>query len=181
MTLANKIARLVEERGWNQDEFARQAGLNRQTVRTILQEGGRKLRNTTVSRCARALGLPVTDLRTLPLDRLLPRMNGQAAPTVEGPLRTLHDRATQPELLAWIERNPERARQLTTEEVDELLSLQDNGHLATMGAENFVAFIERKRRLIQQLHAISGTEYIDLLEQFLNLLYDKIQPYRDRR
>ena len=34
--LTHKIARLVEERGWNQDEFARQAQLNRQTARHIL-------------------------------------------------------------------------------------------------------------------------------------------------
>ena len=34
--LANKIARLVEERGWNQEDFARIANLNRQTVRQIL-------------------------------------------------------------------------------------------------------------------------------------------------
>ncbi len=38
--LAAKIARLVEERGWNQEEFARIARLNRHTVRQILVEGG---------------------------------------------------------------------------------------------------------------------------------------------
>ena len=56
--LANKIARLVEERGWNQEEFARIARLNRHTVRQILHPGGRRrLRNATISACARALGL----------------------------------------------------------------------------------------------------------------------------
>ena len=41
--LANKIARLVEERGWNQEDFARISQLNRHTVRQILQKlgGGR--------------------------------------------------------------------------------------------------------------------------------------------
>src|SRR5205814_7094249 len=74
--LAVKIARLVEERGWNQEDFARIAGLNRQTVRQILQHNSdRRLRNATISACARALGLAVSELRTLPLERLLPRMN----------------------------------------------------------------------------------------------------------
>src|SRR5207253_3901217 len=76
--LAAKIARLVEERGWNQEDFARIAGLNRQTVRQILlQNGDRRLRNATISACAKALGLSVSELRTVPLERLLPRMNDQ--------------------------------------------------------------------------------------------------------
>src|SRR5262249_8069409 len=67
--LAAKIARLVEERGWNQEDFARNTGLNRQTVRQILRRNGaRRLRNGTISRCARALGLSVNELRSLPLE-----------------------------------------------------------------------------------------------------------------
>src|SRR5438874_7513970 len=79
-----KIARLVEERGWNQEDFARLAGLNRQTARHILlQHDSRRLRNATVSACAKALGLTVSELRTLPLERLLPRMNGDKKPAVD--------------------------------------------------------------------------------------------------
>jgi transcriptional regulator with XRE-family HTH domain len=178
-TLATKIARLVEERGWTQEQFAREAGLNRQTVRQILQEGARKLRNTTVLACARALGLPVSDLRTLPLDRLLARMNGQAPLTAEDPLRALYEKATNPQLLAWIERNPDRARQLTADEIDELLSIPEET-LSGLGVERFVEIIERKRRLIGQVHAIAGTEYLDLLEKVVALMFEKIQPYRDR-
>src|SRR5205807_4624825 len=73
--LANKITRLVEERGWNQEEFARIARLNRHTVRQILLNGERRLRNATISACAKALGLSVNELRTQPLERLLPRMS----------------------------------------------------------------------------------------------------------
>jgi len=54
--LSGKIARLVEERGWNQEDFARSTQLNRQTIRQILsQNGQRRLRNATVSACAKAL------------------------------------------------------------------------------------------------------------------------------
>ena len=56
--LANKIARLVEERGWNQEDFARISKLNRHTVRQILHGGPkRQLRNATIGQCAKALGL----------------------------------------------------------------------------------------------------------------------------
>ena len=51
--LSLKIKRLVEERGWNQEDFARISQLNRHTVRQILHSGPkRRLRNATVSQCA---------------------------------------------------------------------------------------------------------------------------------
>jgi hypothetical protein len=184
LPLATKIARLVEERGWNQEDFARIANLNRQTVRQIIDpktQATRKLRNTTVSACARALGLSVMDLRTLPLEKLLPRMNGRAPVGSEENLRRLYDQATQPELRAWIDRNPERAAQLTPSEMDELLSLQGTGGpLTAFGVERFVELIERKRRLVRQVQVVAGTEYLELLEKMVGLLYDKVQPYGDR-
>src|SRR4051812_40911724 len=97
LDLCSKIARLIEERGWNREDFARIANLNRQTVQQI-QEGGRRLRNVTVSRCARALGLSVLDLRTQPLERLLARLNGQN-PADNAVLNRLYEQATQPQLL----------------------------------------------------------------------------------
>ena len=177
--LASKIARLVEERGWNQEDFARNADLNRQTVRQILMPNGdRRMRNATVGACARALGLSVNDLRSLPLERLLPRMNTAEESTARA---RGFEEATQPELLAWLERNPDRSRHLSGDEIDELLSLQGTGGpLTAFGVEHFVELIERKRRLIHQVHAIAGTEYLDLLEQLVNLLYEKVQPYKDR-
>jgi transcriptional regulator with XRE-family HTH domain len=180
--LATKIARLVEERGWNQEEFARIANLNRQTVRQILMPSGdRRLRNATIAACARALNLSVNELRTVPLERLLPRMHGHHPANGDEQMRRLYEQATQPELLAWIERNPERARQLGPEELDELLSLQGTGGpLTTIGVEHYVGLIERKRKLLQKVQAVAGTEYIDLLEQVVELMYDKVRPYSDR-
>jgi len=180
--LAAKIARLVEERGWNQEDFARITQLNRQTVRQILLPNSkRRLRNATVGNCAKALGLSVNDLRTLPLERLLPRMNSCPPAPGEETLRRLYDQATQPQLQAWLERNPERAGQLTREDIDELLSLQGTGGpLTSLGVEHYVDLISRKRKLIQQIHVIAGTEYLDLLEKLVGLLYEKIQPYADR-
>ena len=188
LPLTIKIARLVQARGWNQEDFARIANLNRQTAGQIMKEneqnlleGNRKLRNTTVSACAKALGLPVMDLRTLPLDRLLARMNGPAAVGDDETLRRLYEEVSQPELLAWIDRNPERARQLTPAEIDELLSLQGTGGpLTTIGVEHFVDLIERKRKLIEKVHAVAGTEYLDMLEKLVGLMYEKVQPYGNR-
>ncbi|HEX5272246.1 MAG TPA: helix-turn-helix transcriptional regulator [Gemmataceae bacterium] len=183
--LAAKIARLVEERGWNQSDFARIAGLNLQTIRQILvPSGDRRLRNATIAACARALGLTVSELRTLPLERLLGRMhNPRPADGDGGPGRKrLYEEATQPELLDWLERNEDRAKLLTGDEIDELLSLQGTGGpLTSFGVEHFVQMIERKRGLLDKVQAIAGTEYLDFLEQFVDLLYEKVQPYANRR
>ena len=180
--LAAKIARLVQERGWNQEEFARIAGLNRLTVRQILQEGNRRLRNATVSACARALGLAVSDLHDQPLEILLIRVRTPAVGGGDDGLRRLYEYATQPELLAWSERNPERAGHLSQAELDELLSLQGTGGpLTSFGVEHFVELIERKRKLKEQVDAIAGTEYLELLEKMVGLMYEKIQPYRERK
>ncbi len=174
-SLAAKIARLVEERGWNQEDFARITKLNRQTVRQILLNHGRKPHNATVQACAKALGLSVGELRTLPLDRLLPRMHGQAAAEGDDTLRRLYERATLPDLLAWLERNVDRARQMTPAEIDELVELQDNGSLTGIGVERCVELLERRRRLMEQVRAITRSEYLGFLEQVVALLFDKTQ------
>ena len=175
--LANKIARLVEERGWNQEDFARISNLNRHTVRQILHGGPkRRLRNATVSQCAEALGLTVSELRNLPLDRLLPRMHGKP-PDDDEALKLLNERATLPDLVGWIERNQTRAAQLRPDEIQELLEMQGpGGPLEKMGVENCVDLIERRRVLVCQVKEIAGTEFLELLEQLVRLMYEKVKP-----
>jgi hypothetical protein len=102
-------------------------------------------------------------------------------PAAKENLRLLYEKATQPELVAWIERNPERAARLSPDEVDELLSLQGTGGpLTAFGIAHWVEMLERKRRLLEQAAVVAGTEYVELLEQFVAVLYEKVQPYRDR-
>ncbi|WP_439631871.1 helix-turn-helix transcriptional regulator [Gemmata sp.] len=180
--LANKIARLVEERGWNQEDFARISQLNRHTVRQILHSGPkRRLRNATVSQCADALGVTVSELRNLPLERLLPRMHGKP-PADEEALKLLYERASLPDLVNWLERNRERAAALRSEEIQELLEMQaPGGPLQMMGVENCVDLLERRRLLVCQVREIAGTEYLELLEQLVRLMYEKVKPQRPER
>jgi transcriptional regulator with XRE-family HTH domain len=182
MTLPEKIARLLAERGWNQETFARQAGLNRITVRQIMNRPDKRLRNQTIKQCADALGLSVNDLVDLPLEKLLRhvrRGDGKGA-GVDARLSALA--AEQPELQAWLERHPERAATMTRAEIDELASLQGTGGpLTQFGVEHFVKLLERKRELKRRLEVIAGTEYLDLVEQLVGLVYDKIRPYADRK
>jgi len=179
MELAFKIARLVEERGWNQEDFARIAQLNRHTIRQILAAGPkRRLRNATVSQCADALGLTVNELRTLPLERLLPRMHGKP-PANEEAVKLLQSKAILPELISWLERNTERAEEFLPEEITELLAMQEpGGALERLGVEQCVTMIERRRQLIDHVRVIAGSEYIEHLEKVVELMYDRITAAR---
>jgi transcriptional regulator with XRE-family HTH domain len=179
--LAFKISKLVEERGWNQEEFARFSNLNRHTVRQILHAGPqRRLRNVTVRSCADALGLTVNELRTLPLERLLPRMHGKP-PADEEARKLLHSSATLPELVAWLERNSERAAEFRADEISDLLAMQEpGGAMERLGVEQCVENIERKREVLLKVKMILSTEFIDLLEQVVDLVSDRINASRQQ-
>jgi hypothetical protein len=104
----------------------------------------------------------------------------QAAAGADAPRRLL-DQVSQPELRAWLERNAERARRLSREDLDELLALQgEGGPFAVFGVEGVVQRLERRRRLVQQVGVIANTEYLELLEQLVGLLYDKVRPPGER-
>jgi transcriptional regulator with XRE-family HTH domain len=179
--LALKISKLVEEKGWNQEVFAKACRLNRHTVRQILHTGPhRRLRNATVRSCAEALGLTVNELRTLPLERLLPRMHGKP-PADEEALNQLHAKASLPEFVAWLQRNPDRAAEFRSDEIGELLAMQDaGGAMERLGVEQCVENIERRRELLLQVKMILSTEYIGLLEQVVELVCDKINAGRQQ-
>lgn len=176
--LARKIARLVEERGWNQEDFARIANLNRHTIREILKHGeGRRLRNATVSQCAKALDLQVNELRDFPLEKLLPRMHGKQLPEDEGGLRVLIERSTSPELKVWLDQSPTRAAQITPSEAEELLRMEGpNGLMVKLGVEACIERLERKRRLLNRVAFVAGTDFIDVLEPIVGLMFDKLNP-----
>jgi transcriptional regulator with XRE-family HTH domain len=175
--LALKVKRLVEERGWNQEDLVRGSRLNRHTVRQIMSPGDqplRKLRNATINALAKALGLSVSELRTQPLEKLLPRM--VEGDVHEDVLRQRYDRAEQPELRAWIERNPDRARRLSDEDMEELFAMQGPEGPLVFGVDAIVGRMERRAQLLRKVAAIAGTEYVGLLEQLVALLYEKVQP-----
>ena len=173
--LAFKIAKLVEEKGWNQEDFARISHLNRHTVRQILNGGPkRRLRNATVSQCSEAFGLTVSELRTLPLDRLLARVHGKRAADEEA-LKQLYDQAALPDLNNWLERNKERAADFRADEIRELLAMQEvGGPLERLGVDQFVDLIERRRKVLDQVRLVAGTEFFHCVETMVGLIADKV-------
>ena len=179
--LAEKIGRLAEEKGWNQEDFARISNLNRHTVRQILNGGPkRRLRNATVSQCADAFGLTVHELRNLPLDRLLQRVHGKG-PIDEEAQRLLTEGVVSPELTGWLGRNATRKMELRADEIVELLEMQaPGGPLERFGVEHVIDRIERRRTLLAQVRCVAMGEYLELVEQFVGLIYEKVNAGKPR-
>jgi transcriptional regulator with XRE-family HTH domain len=172
--LSEKIRRLVEERGWNQEELARIAGINRHTARSILGAGPRrKMRSSTLCAIATALNVTVSELRGLPLEALLPRMAEGAAGGMKA-LRRRQALAKSPDLQAWLERNPRRASELSLEEVTEAVRLLSEGRCGS--PEEAVSCVEKRRMVLHMASAVAASEHLDLLEQLVRLLYDKVHP-----
>ncbi|MSR32309.1 MAG: hypothetical protein EXR99_12475 [Gemmataceae bacterium] len=178
--LREKISLLVRERGWNQEEFARLARLNRHTVRRILQDPLLKLRNGTVESCARALGYSVHELTTAPVDALLCQVRTEATEEAGRRLSSLRENASHPELKAWIERHPERAAALPPTEIRELLAFQKAGNFTAPALEGFINRLERRFRLMEKIQVLARTRHFDLLEQLVDLMFQHSQGVRDK-
>ena len=172
-TIQNKISSLVEERGWNQEEFARITRLHRHTIRKILLGPAFKLRNATIESCARALGISVHDLHHRPLDLLLHQIRQSNVPELGKHFQRLQDQAYQPDLKSWIERNPERARTLSSKDADELVLFQKSGNFNTSSLEAFVIRLERKRRLLEKINHLKSSKNLEILEQMVDLMHQQ--------
>jgi len=102
------------------------------------------------------------------------RMHGKV-PADEEALKLLYERATLPEFVSWLERNPVRAAQLRPDDIHELLDFQaPGGPMERLGVEHFVELIERRRTLLCQVRMIAGTEYLELLEKMVGLMFEKV-------
>jgi transcriptional regulator with XRE-family HTH domain len=167
---------MVRERGWCQNEFARRAGLSLQTAREILEgPSSRRLQNRTIFGCARALGLSVAELRS---EASAPPGTLNLSEKIISREAWRYDLATQPCVKDWLQYSQAEAATYTIEEIEELMSIQGTGGpLTAEGLEAARALLERKRELLRRVHAIAGTDYLDLLEALVSSLFKRVQPY----
>lgn len=172
-SIQKKIATLVAERGWNQEEFARISRLNRHTIRKILLAPPFNLRNATIESCARAIGISVHDLYNRNIDSLLSLIR-QATQTELGKhFQRLQDQTFQPDLKSWVERYPERARTLSSRDVDDLILFQKAGNFNTSSLEAFIIRLERKRRILEKINHLKNSKHLELLEQMIDLMHQQ--------
>jgi transcriptional regulator with XRE-family HTH domain len=170
--LSMKIARLVEEKGWNQEDFARIASVNRHTARRIMHGQDHRLRNATINQCAAAFGLQVSELRSLPVEALLERIRTPA----NGSSLVIPATIDHPDLKQWLEQHPDRAAALTREEMNELLSMQAiKGGFSHISVDQFVQMLERRRKVLAQVRVVASSDQLPLLEQIVEMMFERVQ------
>lgn len=175
--LAEKIARLVRERGWTIQQFAAASRLNRHTARKIIEDQPKWLRGDTLKACAQALGCSVDELTHLSAEALLRRAAQADAPGAAPSPDAL--RAEQPALADWLEAHPHHG--LSAAQLAELASIQGvGGPLTAEGVAHFVDRVRRKEKLLRQVEILAGTAYLPLLEQLAELMLAKLDPLAHR-
>lgn len=178
LTIQEKIARLITQKGWNQEEFARVARINRHTVRKILKGPAFKLRNSTVESCARAFGLTPDHLIQNPIDLLLSRMDTTLAPMQQQRHRQLLEGATRNELKHWLEKHPERSHLLDASAIEEILGYQRNPSFNASNLETLILRLERKARVLEKVRHLNHPRHLEVLEHLLDTMHSNLQGGR---
>lgn len=87
-----------------------------------------------------------------------------------------HEIACQPELIRWLEDHPDKAAELSADEVDELLSLNGTGGpLTYFGVEHHIAFMEDRRSVIDMVRVLHGTDKGAVLKEIVASMYKDSQ------
>lgn len=168
----DKLRLLIHASGLSQQDFAKRAGVHRNTVQKIVRGQLSRLRNATLVRCAQALGLSLHQLISRPTEELSSLILARGTKTL--------DLAEQPALQTWIRENPERAASFSPDELEELAShFGTGGSLTAEGVEHYARVIERRRALLYKVSILAQTAYLDLLEELVESLYRRVQVERE--
>lgn len=170
-SLQQKIARLITQKGWNQEDFARISRLNRHTVRTIMLGKEVKLRNSTLESCARAFGFTPDQLIQSPLELLLSKLDTNQTPVQQQRYRRLLEGITREELKNWMEKHPDRARLLESSAIDEILSFQTNPSFNPGNLETLILRLERKARILEKVRHLNHPRHLEVLEHLLDTMH----------
>jgi transcriptional regulator with XRE-family HTH domain len=151
--------------GLTQRELAQRAGLNPQTVKHLLGGQNPQPHARTLHKLAAGLGVSVDELFRGAPPRGQRRFDRQTNPVVDCVL------ADHPRLCAsW-----------TQDDFDELYSqFGSGGALTYEGALALIERINRARCVQQKAAVLLQTEYADLLGDFVELLYRRVQAQPGR-
>jgi transcriptional regulator with XRE-family HTH domain len=155
---AANLRRLLAQQGLTVDQLSRRSGLDRRTLRGILQ-GAKHPQPRTLHRLAAGLGVPVDELFQCPALLIHRRF----------------DRQTNPVVARFIETHGEMFRDWSEAEFDELYSrFGHGGALTDEGARQAAEAMNRRRQVQQRVALILETAEADLLEAMVEALYRRV-------
>jgi transcriptional regulator with XRE-family HTH domain len=152
------LRRLIAQLGWTIAQVAEKSGLDRRTIRGLL-EGTSRPHARTLHRLARGLGVPSNELFLDPATLLYRHF----------------DRQTNPVVVQVVEEHPELFRGWTEAEFDELHSrVGTGGPLTAEGAVAAAAQMNRNRGLHEKLAVLLESGQAELIRSIVEVMYEKV-------
>jgi transcriptional regulator with XRE-family HTH domain len=152
------LRRLLTQLGWTIDEVAQRSGLDRRTVRGIL-EGTLRPQARTLHRLAQGMGVPSNELFLDPAQLLYRHF----------------DRQTNPVVAEVVQDRPEVFVGWTEGDFDELHSrVGTGGPLTAEGTAAVAVEMNRNRGLHEKLALLLESSQADLIRAVVEAMYDKV-------
>ena len=152
------LRRLLAQMGWTIEEMARKTGLDRRTIRGIL-EGTNRPQARTLHRLAQGMGVPSNELFLDPAQLLYRRF----------------DRQTNPVVADMVEEHPELFVGWTEGDFDELHSrVGTGGALTAEGTAAAALQMNRNRGLHEKLALLLESGQADLIRSIVEVMYKQI-------
>jgi len=157
--LGENLRRIMAQIGLTINQVAERTKLDKRTIRGIL-EGSKRPHPRTVGQLAEGLGVSVDDLYVDPTRLLYRRFDRQTNPVVE---KVIQD-------------HPDLFSDWTTVEFEELYSrFGMGGALTEEGVVEAARRTNRHRELERKLAVLLETSHAELVENIINLFYEKVR------
>ena len=152
------LRRLLTQLGWTIEEVARRTGLDRRTIRGIL-EGTIRPQARTLHRLAQGMGVPSNELFLDPAQLLYRHF----------------DRQTNPVVAEVVQEHPELFVGWTEGDFDELHSrVGTGGPLTAEGTTAAATEMNRNRGLHEKLALLLESSQADLIRSIVEVMYEKV-------
>lgn len=173
--VAERIQRHRLQKGWDQGDLARRAGVSRTTLYSLERGLTRSPRATTLAALAKALGVEVEELLPeIAVPEVIHPSDSSSSPA--GRQRDF-DRRTNP-LVADVEQDsPELFRGWSESDWDELYSTFGvGGALTRAGVATAATELNRKREVVRRLQIVLETHLSEVAARTIDVLYDLVSP-----
>ncbi len=180
----NRVRQLRKARGWDQKELAGRAGISRTTLIALENGKTETPRLATLEQLSAAFKVSVRDLCDSAIAvRQLPTVEFVAKelaglPTDEDSEAARHfDQLTNPVVKQVAAESPTLFSGWDEADWNELYStFGTGGQLTEFGVRQTAAKINQRREILRKLCIVLETEYSDLAEEMIELLYRRTQP-----
>jgi len=157
-SLGENLRRLMSRHGWTIEELVAKSGVDRRTIRAIL-EGRSKPQPATLHRLAAGLGISADEFFLDPAQLLYRRI----------------DRQTNPLVQEAVETSPELFARWTEADFDELHSrFGAGGCLTAEGVQQAAQEMNAKHALHEKLSVLLESSHAEVVRGILELLYKQV-------